>query len=442
MARPHDNPLLPADAGLSALGLLMRVGGAFGLWIGIIFLLAMLTMPRVGLSALVLALGPLRSWAHSRAGGRLQQSAPEAQQAVWLYIGLAIAHLAALKLVSAPPALKPALDMLFLFSLAWPVAVIVLVMRPSAQRVLRHVREKRQRIFAEDGGLMGVAALMAAIGSVGACLVATWMVIALSSGIMKAGWVGALTLIIGLAFFARSVLHAKAGIGALRSFNPTRFRADCDRYFGVAVLTTVLMCLLVLISSISGGIVAFLMIIPIGALSMLWPSMARNVGAVELRPDLEDDPPAIGPGRDNGAVTLGVALIALATFSVAIILAPMFGIPMSGPTAASLQQQPLWMSLGATALTLWTGAECVGMTSRRRIAAAAYLVVSVITFGYGLINVWDLFGEMSGPRAAFGSQMILLVLTSMATSLALPIIVAIQVLRAGPPQPVDVNSVF
>lgn len=445
MARPSatsSNPYLPADAGLGALGLIMRIGGTFGIWIGVFILLTVMMMPRTGMSAIVLLLGPLRSWAHNRAGQRLQQSAPEAQQAIWVYIGLAVVHLIAIKLISVPNGLEPMINMLFIFSLMWPLAVLALTMRPAAQRVMQHVRTRRQRVFAEDGGLVGTAALMAAVGTVGACLVLVWLIMALSAGVMKAGIAGVLTLIIGLAFFSRSFLHAKAGINALRAFNPTRFRADCDRYFGVSVLTTVLLCLLVLIGSISGGIVAFLMILPVGAICMAWPSIVRNVGAVELRPDLEDDPPALGVGRDNGVVTLGFALIAVSTWSVAIVVAPLLGVPLGGSMAMSMQQQPMWMSAAFGALTIWAGLECIGMTPRRRIAAAAYLVAAVLSFGYGVIEVWSVMGELSGPRMMMGGQIVWVLLATMATSLALPIVVAVQVLRAGPPQPVDVDSVF
>lgn len=442
MARLHENPLLPADAGLGALGLIMRVGGAFGLWVGVLLLITVLQIPRSGAAPLILLLGPLRSWAHGRAGHQLQQSAPEAQQAIWIYLGTAVLHLAALKLVSLPAPIEPVVDMLFVFSAAWPVAVLALTLRPSAQKVLRHVQQKRQRIFAEDGGLIGAGALMAAIGTVGACVVAVWLIMALSMGVMKAGIVGVLTLIIGLAFLARSSLHAKAGIGLLRAFNPTRFRADCDRYFGVSVLTTVFVCLLVIISSLSAGGAAFLMVFPIAAILMFWPSIVRNVGAVEMRPDLEDDPPALAVGRDNGVVTLGFALIAISTWSIAVIIAPLLGIPLSGSGAMAMQQQPLWASAAFGALTIWAGLECIGMTPRRRLAAAAYLVAAVLSFGYGVIEIWSVMGEMPGGRLVGGGQMIWVILATMATSLALPIIVAIQVLRAGPPQPVDVNSVF
>lgn len=445
MARPpisQSNPYMPADAGLGALGLIMRIGGTFGLWIGVFILLTVMMTPRTGISAIILLLGPLRSWTHSRAGHRLQQSAPDAQQAIWVYLGLAAVHLIGIKLVDVPRALDPMMNMLFLFSVMWPLAVLALTMRPSAQRVMQHVRSKRQRVFAEDGGLIGVASMMAAVGSVGACLLLVWLVTAMSAGVLQAGIAGVLTLIIGLAFMARSFLHAKAGINALRAFNPTRFRADCDRYFGVSVLTTVLLCLLVLIGSISGGIVAFLMIFPVGAICMAWPSIVRNVGAVELRPDLEDEPPALGMGRDNGVVTLGFALIAVSTWSVAIVIAPWLGIPVGGGASMAMQQQPVWMSAAFGALTIWAGLECIGMTPRRRIAAAAYLVAAVLSFGYGVIEVWGVVGKMSGGRMLAGGQMVWVILATMATSLALPIIVAVQVLRAGPPQPVDVDSVF
>jgi hypothetical protein len=438
MARLHDNPLLPADAGLSSLGLLMRVGGAVGFWSSLIMVVAATAMRGKMGVALVLLLGVGRSWMHMQAGRRLQQSAPEAMKHIWLYLGFALVHLVALLLIDAPADLKRMLAMVFSMSLGWPLVVLGLVMRPAAKRVIDTVSNQRTRIFAEDGGILGAAALMTAMGTVGVFVVGLWSVTMISGGLMRAGFIGIIIAIIALAFLVRAALHALTGWRTLRAFNPTRFRMDCDRYFGVAVLTTVLICLLMLISSLQAGLVGFISVVPVAALSMLWPSLVRNVGAVEVRPDLEDEPPPIRSSRDNGVVTLGMVLIGMVALSVGVLWAARQGAQVS---MGGLTQQPLWLSAISLALTLWAGLECVGMTPRRKLATIIYLVSAVLGVGYGLVQLLGMIGDVPVLRG-MGNQLLWISLFSAVTSLALPVIVAWQVLRKDAGQPVDVEAVF
>lgn len=347
-------------------------------------------------------------------------------------------HCGTLLTVDGNPAVMSMLRTLLGFCVGWPIVVLALVMRPPARRVLDHVAQARQRIFAEDGGILGAAALMAALGSVGVALTAMWSVSSLSAGVMRAGFFGVIILIIGMAFLVRSALHALTGWRTLRHFNPTRFRADCDRYFTIAVLTTVLMGLLMLFISLQAGILGFVSIVPVLALSMLWPSLVRNVGAVDLRPDLEDDPPPIRASRDNGVVTLGMVLLAMASIAGGGLWLAQARSPFN---LGELSNQPPWLNVASLALTLWAGIECVGMTTRRKLATAAYLVGSIAGALYGLVRLISVMGEVPGIRSLL-QQGLWVGLFSGLTALALPVVVAYQVLRKDAGDPVNVEDIF
>ena len=434
MKRLHDNPLLPADAGLSALGLMMRLGGGAGLWLGMFMVLFSVNTRASSMTSLAFAVGIARSWAHARAGRRLQQSAPEAVGALALYFGLAVVNIVALLVTDTHRALIPITQMILLATSAWPVIVLALVLRPSARRVLRTVRRSRARIFAEDGGVMGAAGLMSVAGVVGSVVVALWCVMAVPL-VSRAGILGVMLLLLGLAFLARSALQATAGIRALRSFNPNRFYSDTARYFSASVITTVLLCPLTLITGLQTGIIGFVVVVPVGALSMLWPSILRAVGTVELRPDLDDDPPTVSASRDNGVVTLGIAMCAMAGMGAASISMPLqAGLP-AGAAA------PLWLTVGFLTATLWAAAECVAMSSRRKIAVAVYLVAAVASAGHGLIQSITLLDSMPIRSPMNGAGVWLSVLASVVV-LAMPTIVGVQVLRKGAPRPPDLESVF
>lgn len=435
MKRLHENPLLPADAGLSALGLMMRLGGGAGLWIGIFLVLASVNARASGMLSLAFAVGIGRSWAHGRAGHRLQQSAPEATRALALYFALVVVQVVALLAVGSNRKMDPIVDMVLLATSAWPIIAVALLMRPSARRVLRAVKETKVRIFPEDGGLMGAASLMTIAGVVGTTVVALWCILAIPM-IGRAGLLGAVMVLLGLAFLGRSLLQAVAGVRALRQFSPHRFHDDTTRYFTASVITTILLCLLTLITGLQNGIIGFVMVVPVGALSMLWPSILRSVGAVELRPDLDDDAPAFSASRDNGVVTLGIAMCAMAGLGAISVFSP-----FKGSSTLASQGTPIWLSVTFVALTLWAAVECIAMSPRRKIAVALYIVAAVGSAGYGLIQFATVYDAMPGMRS-IGNGAVWIGAISSVVVLALPTIVGIQVLRKGAPRPPELESVF
>ncbi|MGK0358836.1 MAG: hypothetical protein ACI9U2_001130 [Bradymonadia bacterium] len=436
MKRLHDNPLLPADAGLSALGLMMRVGGGFGLWASVFLVIGSVSTRSSALVGLAFMLGIARSWAHGRAGHRLQQSAPEATRALGVYFGLVVVHVAALLFVDANRPLAPVINALLLLTSAWPVIALSLLMRPSARRVLKAVRTTRRRIFPEDGGLIGAASLMAVAGVVGSIVITLWCIIAVPF-LARAGIFGIIAIALGLVLLGRSTLQALAGIRGLRRFTPARFQADASRYFTASIVTTILLCLLTLVSGLENGIIALVMVIPVGALSMLWPSIIRNVGSVELRPDLDDQDPTISASRDNGVVTLGVVLCAMAGLSGAAAVSPLSGSAGMGMNVAA----PLWLSLGFVVITLWAGGECIAMSSRRKLAVCVYIVAAVGSAGYGLIESVMLIEKLPALSGMRGGGVWISVLTSV-VALALPTVVGVQALRKGTPRPAELESIF
>ncbi|MEZ4465153.1 MAG: hypothetical protein R3F43_11815 [bacterium] len=163
--------------------------------------------------------------------------------------------------------------------------------------------------------MTGVAALMVVMGGIGTLVMGAWLVLLLTSGVMSAGFMGVLMLLLGLGFF---VVPAPArGLRLLWRFDFRRFRADADQYFMAAVVSTVVACVLMLFGGLAkGGVVGLLMILPVAGILLTWPSIVRDAGTVELRPDLEDDGPPVRLSRDHGLVTLGLAILTLGVFGL------------------------------------------------------------------------------------------------------------------------------
>lgn len=453
MRRVVTHEELPADAGLSALGILMRFGGGLGLWVGI-YALIILLMMSLGLGLVgLMALGVGRSYLHGRAGRALAAARPDGVRLAWGYVAVGLVHTVALVPFAddLPAAFSGLIYVVMGLSASWPLVVAGLLLRPSAKGVVAAMQERRRRIFAEDLGITGVAALMVAMGSVGMLLVAFWMVMMVQVGTLKAGFFGWLTLMIGAGFLVRSFLHTRSGLGQLRRFDPSAFRARNDQYFLVAMLTTGVVAVLMLFTAIQGGLAALLMIIPIVGLLMSWPNTVRDVGSVELRADLdEEDAPSIRPARDQGLVMLGMVLLAYGAFGAcnsAVLfvldvpeLAELSGSPMGLPQTAT------WQSLLTTATSLWAGVELVAMSPRRKLATVANLgIVATMTVLSAIetFKVLEFFVDSPfGDRRMLQPQAIGTAVMQVIAPLALPVVATVQVLRRPTPVEVDVAEVF
>lgn len=442
----HDD--LPADAGLSAVGLLMRFGGGLAFWLGIYgVVLALTARGSIGIVG-VLILGTARSAFHVRTGRAMLQGGPGHVRLAWIYAIVGLAHSLVLGLLvrDLPPGLSTVMPFVVGLSVAWPIVVIGILLRPAT----RAVAAANRRIFAEDLGLTGVGSLMTAMGAIGALVMAFWILVAVSSGIMKAGFFGVLLILLGVGFFMRSFLHFRGGLRLLRRFDVRQFRSDADQYFFVAVVTTVIACVLMLFAgAMKGGVVGLLMILPVAGIMLTWPSIVRDTGTVELRPDGEDEGPPIRLSRDQGLFTLGLVILTLGIFALVSLLfmATVLPTPPAGGAGLgnfmTLGQTTGWLGWVSTGAGLWAGLELVGMTSRRKIAVAVYLAATaVVTFGQiGLVmDMLDLQG--GAARRLIGSQMVGLVLLQLALPLALPLVATVQAWRKPPQRAVEVEDVF
>lgn len=456
MARVVTHEELPADAGLSALGVLMRLGGALGLWVGV-YALIMVLMLSMSLGVVgLLGLGVLQSYLHTRAGKALSFVRPGADRLVWAYVGVSLLHTVALLpfLDELPPSFSAVSYVVLGLSASWPLVVVGLMLRPQARAVLAAMKASRKRIFAEDLGITGTAALMTAMGFVGVVLVGLWMVLVVQAGTLKAGFAGWLTVMLGAGFLLRSFLHARAGVVQLRRFNPSGFRAACGQYGLVSVFTTAVVALMMLLGAISAGLVALLMLIPVVGIFMAWPHIVRDAGTVELRSDLDDDEsPPIRPARDQGLVMLGMVLLAYGAYgacgSLLLLVIDMPGLAEAAGTDLSSLGMPetaTWQSLLTTATSLWAGVELVGMTPRRKVAVAANVgIIATMTVLAAIDSFKSLELLMDSPfggRRMLQPQTIGMTIGQVLAPLALPVVILVQVLRKPSPIEVNVEEVF
>jgi len=445
---------LPADAGLSALGILMRLGGSIALWLGVYGLILAL-MQRASLLVIALvAMAVARSFLHVRAGRALWGGQPEAASRVWAYVAFAVLHSALIvpAVGEVPPNLRlmPYLGVAVLVT--WPLVVAGLMARPNARAVVAAMRASRRRIFAEDLNITGVSALMTALGTVGVLVMGLMLLISVQSDALAGGFVGWLGILLISGFVLRSFLQARSGIGFLRRGDARAFRTQNDQYILVSILTTVVVGILLLFLTLAqAGLLGLVMLVPVAGCLLSWPLIVRDVGTVELRPDLEEEePPPIQVGRDRGLVLLGMVLLAMGVLGgvfslISLLIDPELLANFTRNSPMQPMEGATWLGLASVASSVWAGCECIAMSSRLRPAVAVNLAITAVVTVLGTIAIVKNLGALNtlgGTAAAMRLQITLVAGVQLVVPLALPAMATLQALRKAPKVPIRVDEVF
>lgn len=433
LVRPVDNPRLPADAGLTILGLLMEAaGGVLGLVALTLIFTALLPNGFGWLIAIVGLLSALRSAAQYRAGRMLVEQGPAGAGGVETYLLAAGVHTAIcavlLTVKLAPPGILVAFGAAL--SMAWPLLVVFISRRGGARAAIRAAKDADVRLVAEDRGLTALGILMM-LGGVMALAVWTASALgALMGGLMKAGFMGLIGLALTALFGVRAFFGFQAGRIAARTRDPHRFHAAFERYGSFAFASVGLLGLLLLVVSLfagAGGILGFAMMLPALLAWQVWPRAVRHYAERNLPEGTFSDErlPAVRRPRDAGLTGLGAVLLAIGLPGVITPLAAL----IVGQTELPDQFQgaladPVGLVTGPLALA--AGWCLFNMTERFRAVAVLYGVVAT---GIGVWGGVTTIIELTDMAGFGGPQLALLAGVQVALALALPVTVLWLALR-------------
>jgi hypothetical protein len=401
------DPGVPADQGLSSLGLLMQLGGSIFAAAATLMTFVMLLTAGGGgrgsdklIILLVLGASVTRSIFHRAAGTELLygrrslDGVANAMGGVKRYIAIGIAHSAIVFLVLSgkfhvPMKLSAGIGLGFA---VWPVTLAVLLSLPRFRRFTGAMP------VAEDKGFEGASILMTVLGTCGLLAGSMFLIVMLSAGgrAMSSG-PGVLIMIAVILLVIRSGLHVQAGLSGLRTTSVDRSVELANRYANFGVISAFCAAgaiLLLMMSMMRGRFDPSGLIFVVGLCWMLmaWPLIIRRFYSDRQFADLMAGDQANVHRRspDAGLVGLGWLLFAHAMMSVAMLVPQLFVSPgeMSRGMAEGMAMlggaatRSMWWSVGLIALQAWAGFELVRMSSTHRIIGTIYAIVAIIISVY------------------------------------------------------------
>lgn len=439
---------VPADHGLSSLGLLMQLAGnVMAAYAGIVAFVMMLAMRARGEMLwvfVVMGMCIARSLMHRAAGTQLlygngairDDGKVERFAGVRTYIIFAASQSLALgALLAGKFEVPPTLALGVTVGLAlWPAALFVLFRLP------RFARYRQELPVPEDKGFEGASILMTVLGLCGLVAVATLMMLMLDApGRVLASTDGFLIFGVLVLLVIRSCLHVQAGLSGLRETNIDRSVELASRYanFGMITAFCAGAALLVFFMMLPGArmnAAGFAMCVGITWLLMAWPLTVRRFFAERQFADLMagDDAPIHRRAPDAGITGLGWLLFAYAMFSAVFVIIGLAARGSDGLLGAmmtlggSFGMRSMWFSVGLVILQGWAGYELIRMSAQARIVATVYGVVGVIVTIYMNMPLVDMF---RGARGAFRNAEQLVALGPIAIALIIPIATLILVNR-------------
>jgi len=411
-AEPKIAPLaganMPADRGLSGLGLLMQMSGSVFLAYGaFMVMLPMLSGPGAGdgrMKMLMVALlCVVRSSFHRAAGSALLYGNPKGPlHQVKVYIGVALAQSAALFFLLGD--IMPTKMGIYLVAVlvAWPVTLAIVLSQPR----FRDLGDSLER--AEDMGFESAAVMMTIFGILGAMTSGLVIVTVYQAPFFSLGdvpsflWMG----VIGMLFF-RSVLHARAGLQGCKGVRAERASESAARYFNFGIMSAIIASAILMLQMIMQvGTLHFAIFATVGVLGYLlltWPLLLRNFYTDRNFSILIEDQEVTRRAPDSGLTALGWILLGLGSMGLVANLGTIFlldgsfqGMDMmmlsslSDPGAHSA-----WWSVGLAALQTVAGYELVRMSPRHKLMTTIYGGVSVVVTLY---LWWPLLKQISEPR--------------------------------------------
>lgn len=411
-AHPQAVPLhdagVPADHGLSTLGLIMQLGGSlFAAFMSLsIFTAIVRADGQLGgeLAWLMLILGScaVRSLFHRAAGTELLygkrdsvtdvQGSPLAGLQRYIVVGLVHSLLMALFLVAKwkmPLQLGIAVGAGFAL---WPTLLAVLL----ASGRFKHLKDGIP--VAEDKGFEGVSILMTIMGLTGTMVMGLFLFLFLKEGgdALSSGH-GILILAAVTMLFIRSILHVQAGFSGLRETSLDRSVERANRYanFGMIAAFSAAGALLLITLQAGGHLLMFVVVALVAWMLLTWPLIVRRFFSDRQFADLLAGDGAIVHRRapDAGLTGLGWFLLGYAVLGGSMMI-PELVVGEGGGAlsqfdmlgklfgASHIADRSIWWNVGVLALQAWAGFELIRMSPVHRIVATAFGVVAAAVTVY------------------------------------------------------------
>jgi len=436
------DPSVPADNGLSALGLLMQLAGS--VFAGIMCLYAFLLIGganlfgQTGWLLLVLVACVGRSLVHRWAGTELLYGKRTTDELgdplapVRKYIAVGLAHSALLTLL-----LIGKFDMPMKYGLAfggalalWPAALAILLQQPRFQSFRTEIP------VPEDKGFEGVAILMVVLGAIGLLCSGTVLIVMLEADdiLMRHGhgvpMIGATLMLV-----IRSGLHVHAGLTGLRETSLERAAELANRYanFGVITSFCVGAALLITMFRVAFHPVAIAFLAGVCWMLLAWPLIIRRFFSERQFADLlaGDKAEAHRRAPDAGLTSLGWLLFAYSIYGATMLLPQLVagqgeGLMselFSSPGETSLS---VWLGAGVLVLQAWAGLELIRMSASSKVIATVYALAAAAIAIYTTLPVLDALDELF---AMSGGPLGMLSFVPLGVSLVLPVVTLLLVNR-------------
>jgi hypothetical protein len=421
---------IPADQGLSSLGLLMQLGGSVAAAIITFWGFTALTQPtRAGSSMMILlltTLGVVRSLMHRAAGTGLLYSAPghgpcdpgesgaDEQPAhplrgVRRYILVALLHSALVSTVLVARDVAPT-RMAVAIGLAlasWPLILAGLLRTPWLRRFEHEVPAP------EDKGFEGAAVLMTVMSIAGLAIAALLLQSFASRDALRG--TNVLLLLCMLLLLARSALHLIAGITGLRNVQLDAAVERVAQYANLGLVSSFVtggVLLITLMSEAAAGFSGLLVISVAVWMLSIWPMALRRFFAERQFASLlaGDAAPIHRRAPDAGLTALGWLLLAIGAVALSVSVAAAGGSFFDGSDdSATLSLLRLlmvggsWRTFAVAALMLVAGFELVRMTRHHRAVATAcagaIAALELTTWGSGWSVISQLTSGLHGTSA-------------------------------------------
>ncbi len=398
------DPGVPADQGLSTLGLLMQLGGS--LFAALATLGTFVTMLTMGIGGrgdqtlwmlLVLATCVARSAFHRMAGTELLygkrtlEGTASPLAGVKRYIVVGLVQSAILFMIMTGKfhldfkiAIGPALGLA-----SWPAVLAVLVSLPRFRRFTTELP------VAEDKGFEAASILMTVLGTTGVLGTGLFLIVMLDAGgRMLSQGPGVLLMLATVLLLIRSCFHVQAGLSGLRETSVDRAVELANRYanFGVISSFSAAGALLLLLMSSHMDISGLAIVAGVCWMLMAWPLIIRRYFSERQFADLMQGDQANLHRRspDAGLTGLGWLLFAHAMMSAAILIPQLVVSPgeMSRKMFEAMAMlggggaRSIWFSAGLVALQAWAGYELIRMSSTQRIIGTVFSIVAIIVSVY------------------------------------------------------------
>lgn len=432
---------VPADQGLSSLGLIMQLGGTlFAAYASMILFMALMMMPRMGGDGttlwvfLLLGVCIARSFYHRAAGTELLYGKHSLSEtpvgsfggirryvAVALIQTIVVAGILKVKF-EAPGSIVASIAA----GLAvWPAVLIGLLQLPRFKRL-----DSAPLPISEDKGFEGASILMTVFGLCGALGTGTVLFMALKMGGKALQQGPAVLMILALAMLVvRSIIHVQAGLSGIRETSIDRSVELANRYSNFGVISSFCAAGAILLMIMTSGMNVMGLAIISGAcwLLMAWPLIIRRFFSDRQFADLlaGDGASLHRRSPDAGLTGLGWLLIASAAMGLSILIPQMVTggfdrelgramMMLSGPTGT----RSLWFSVGLLVLQGWAGYELVRMSPQHKIIGIVYGVVAT---ALQLWMTWPIIDAMKHSRGIFGGAEMSMMIGPIAMGLVIPV---------------------